>query len=470
MPSETNNNKTAESQAALTRSVVLVQPGGQHEVGSGSMCCREDSNMNSDDQKPSTKNGVSNLGAICSILVTAVGVGMLGLPNAVAAVGYIVGFVMFAACIGIAMVCCKLLQQAMWFAKVLALKAGSTTPVTTYEDIGTVAFGKAGMISVSVALHSALVGCSCIIALLMGKAAFRLWPSVSQAVWIIISCSVMLPFVWLRTMKHIGFVASTFGTASIVALTITVMVAGFMNMTNDGPCAWLEGSPSKTYSATVSSLWGLGTAFGTLTFAFAVTCTLPTILNDMERKEDVGKVIVAGVSATSVVYGAVAVCGYIGFGTLLMAPGVEDIFSVLEPGTHLATAMDVIVLLVCVTHYAVMINPTCRIVESQFAFSRDSIVFGSLVRTGLVVFTAIIAIFCGKFTALVDLIGSISFACVHMVFPPLFYMKLRTLTGLSNWSTRKEKTVTVFCFVLVILAVIGGAVGAVSSIKRFIGA
>jgi hypothetical protein len=132
--------------------------------------------------------------------------------------------------------------------------------------------------------------------------------------------------------------------------------------------------------------------------------------------------------------------------------------------------MDVIVLLVCVTHYAVMINPTCRIVESQFAFSRDSIVFGSLVRTGLVVFTAIIAIFCGKFTALVDLIGSISFACVHMVFPPLFYMKLRTLTGLSNWSTRKEKTVTVFCFVLVILAVIGGAVGAVSSIKLFIGA
>jgi hypothetical protein len=190
----------------------------------------------------------------------------------------------------------------------------------------------------------------------------------------------------------------------------------------------------------------------------------------MERKQDANKVIVAGVSATSVVYGAVAVCGYIGFGTLLMAPKVEDIFSVLEPGTSLATAMDAIVLLVCVTHYAVMINPTCRIVESQFACSRDHIVYGSLVRTLLVVFTAIIAIFCGKFTALVDLIGSISFACVHMVFPPLFYLKLRSLAGEHNWDSPKRKTVTVFCFVLVALAAIGGAVGAVSSIKRFIGA
>ena len=425
---------------------------------------REDSSA---EQKPKSKKGVSNIGAIANILVTAVGVGMLGLPNAIASVGYVCGFIMFLACIGIALICCRMLLQAMWLAKDMGSRCEPKVEVCTYEDIGTVAFGRPGRIAVGIALHSALVGCSCIIALLMGKAAHRLWPSVSQTGWIIISCAVMLPFVWLRTMKHIGFVASTLGTASIAALTLTVVIAGFMFVSYDGAFDWLEGSPSRSYTAKVSSLWGLGTAFGTLTFAFAVTCTLPTILNDMEHKKDAGKVIVAGVSATSAVYGAVAVCGYMGFGSLLISKGVEDIFSVLQTGTPLATAMDIIVLLVCITHYAVMINPSCRVLENQFAFSRDSLIFGSLVRTFLVVFTALIAIYCGKFTALVDLIGSISFASIHMVFPPLFLWKLKAKTGRSNWETKSDKILTVTCVVLLVLALIGGTVGAVSSILKF---
>jgi amino acid permease len=449
-----------ESTQDLTATVVRTR--------AGSMTAPYSTSVDStDESKPSAKKGVSNFGAICNILVTAVGVGMLGLPNAVASVGYILGFVMFVVCVGIAVVCCKLLQQAMWHAIDIGAKMDPPVHVTKYEDIGQMAFGRPGKVAVALALHSALVGCSCIIALLMGKAASRMWPSVSQTNWIIISCAVMLPFVWLRTMKHIGFVASTFGTASIVALTLTVVVAGFSYVSVEGPYDWLQGSPARKYTAKVSSLWGLGTAFGTLTFAFAVTCTLPTILNDMEHKKDAGKVIVAGVTATSVVYGAVAVCGYMGFGSLLMAKGVEDILSVLEPNTPLATAMDVIVLLVCITHYAVMINPSCRALESQFTFSKDSLVYGSLIRTGLVVFTALIAIYCGKFSALVDLIGSISFACVHMVFPPLFLWRLRMRVGLSNWSTRREKILTVSYAVLVFLAAIGGTIGAVSSIMKF---
>ena len=420
-------------------------------------------------EKPTKEVGVSNWGAVSNILTTAVGVGMLALPNAIAMAGYIVGFTMFLACIGIALLCCNLLQRSMWSAMEWQSARDPANPVRTYEDIGQVAFGSWGKHSVSLALHSALVGCSCIIALLMGKAAHRLVPLISQAMWIIIAIAVMLPFVWLRTMKHIGFVSATLGTASIFALTITVVVAGFLYMGNDGPFDWLEGSPARVYSAGMSSFWGLGTAFGTLTFAFAVTCTLPTILYDMEHKKDATKVISAGVAATSAVYGTVAVCGYIGFGSLLIAKGVEDIFSVFEPGTMLATCTDVLVLLVCVTHYAVMINPSCRVLENAFAWSRDNVIKGSLVRTLLAVFTAVIAIYCGKFTALVDLIGSISFACVHMVFPPMFYLKLRTMMGHSIWSTQREKALTVACAVIVFLAVLGGTIGSISSIRRFIG-
>jgi amino acid permease len=429
---------------------------------------RENSLESNISEKPSKKVGVSNIGAVCAILTTAVGVGMLALPNAIAQAGYVLGFTMFVICIGIALFCCDLQKRAMWYAMDIQARQDPSNPVKTYEDIGRVAYGRWGRLAVSIALHSALVGCACIIALLMGKAAFRLVPGISQTVWIIISCAIMLPFAWLRTMKHLGFVSATLGTASIFALTAIVVVAGIVYVNNEGPYDWIEGSPARVYSAGIDSIWGLGTTFGTLTFAFAVTCTLPTILYDMENKNDADKVIVAGVAATSFVYGTVGLCGYIGFGSLLIATGVDSIFSVLEKDSSIGIATDVIVLLVCITHYAVMLNPTSRVLEDSFEWSRNSPLRGSVVRTGLVVFTALIAIFCGQFTALVDLIGSISFACVHMVFPPLFYMKLRSMNGESNWTAVSEKAVSVSCVILVALAIMGGTIGSISSIKRFI--
>jgi len=84
--------------------------------------------------------------------------------------------------------------------------------------------------------------------------------------------------------------------------------------------------------------------------------------------------------------------------------------------------------------------------------------------------TALVAIFCGKFSALVDLIGSISFALVHMVFPPIFYLKLRTITGHSIYRTSKEKALTIACAILVLLALLGGTIGSVSAILNFINA
>jgi len=414
------------------------------------------------------EGGVSSFGAICNILTTAVGVGMLALPNAIAQAGYVPGFIMLVFCIGIALICCWFLKEAMWMAIDTRKKQDEKCSVSTYADIGSVAYGKIGSWSVAFALHSALVGCSCLIALLMGEALHRLIPSLPIWLWIIISCSVMLPFVWLRTMKHIGLVSATLGTASIAALTITVVVAGFMYISWSDPAYWIPGSPIRQYDAFGEKFWGIGTAFGTLTFSFAVTCTLPTILNDMEKKSQAGKVITYGVAATSLVYSLVALCGYLGFGSLLVGPGIGNIFAVLEQGTSIATCTDILVLLVCITHYAVMINPSCRAFEDSFAFSRENFMYSTILRTGLVVVTALVAIFGGKFTALVDLIGSISFALVHMVFPPIFYLRLRSLGGASNWTSRREKTLTVICVVLVVLACFGGTIGSISAVMHFI--
>ena len=61
----------------------------------------------------------------------------------------------------------------------------------------------------------------------------------------------------------------------------------------------------------------------------------------MEKKSQANKVIAYGVGATSLVYSLVAVCGFVGFGSWLVAPNVDNIFAVLEPGTPIATCTDI---------------------------------------------------------------------------------------------------------------------------------
>lgn len=424
--------------------------------------------------KPSDSNqtGVSSVGAVFNILATAVGVGMLALPNAVAKSGYLMGFGMFAFCVAVAVFCCFLLEKAMRLASAQS-RLDQGPSVRTYEDIGRVAYGKLGAGCVSGALHSALVGCCCLIALLMGKALFRLAPSVSQSVWIVISCAMMLPVVWLRTMKHLAMVTSTLGSASIAGLTLAIVVASIMYVSSDSGPHWLAGNPVREYDAFPSSLWSLGTAFGSLTFAFAVTCTLPTILHDMKQKGDSKKVIIAGLGATSAVYLTVTLAGYLAFGSLLLLDGIDDFVSIIEPKTAMSTCTDVLLLLVCVTHYAVVLNPTCRAAENMLGLStlkdaRKSLIYGSLVRSSLVVFTAIIAIYCGQFAALVDIIGSVSFALVHMVFPPIFYLKLQTMAGRTVFVSRQEKLVTVSSVTMIVLAAIGAVFGCASAITNLI--
>jgi amino acid permease len=418
--------------------------------------------------------GVSSVGAIFNILATAVGVGMLALPNAVAKAGYIVGFGLFVFCVGVAVFCCFLLEKSMRLAAIHVSKSSDPTrSVRTYEDIGRVAYGKIGAACVSGALHSALIGCCCLIALLMGGALHRLGPSISQSVWIVISCAVMLPFVWLRTMKHLAMVTSTFGSGSIAGLTVAIVIASILFVSEDKGATWLKGNPVREYSPLPTSLWSLGTAFGSLTFAFAVTCTIPTILHDMQTKKDAKKVIVIGLGATSLVYMTVTLAGYLAFGSLMLTDGVDGFVSILEPGTPIAIATDILLLLVCVTHYAVMLNPTCRALEDMMGISkmtdfRKSLVVGCILRSLLVAFTAIIAIFCGQFSALVDIIGSVSFALVHMVFPPIFYLRLETLAGRRIFNTRREKTITVLCVGLVVLAIVGAVFGCASSITTLL--
>jgi hypothetical protein len=42
------------------------------------------------------------------------------------------------------------------------------------------------------------------------------------------------------------------------------------------------------------------------------------------------------------------------------------------------------------------------------------------------------------------------------------------MMGYSIWSTQREKALTVACAILVFLAVLGGTIGSISSIRRFI--
>ncbi|KAF4744016.1 hypothetical protein FOZ63_019459, partial [Perkinsus olseni] len=75
------------------------------------------------------ETGQSNFSAVVNIILTGIGVGMLGLPGAIAQAGYVLGFILLLACGAEGLLDTHLLRKCM------------SSNTRNYEDIGRDAFG-----------------------------------------------------------------------------------------------------------------------------------------------------------------------------------------------------------------------------------------------------------------------------------------------------------------------------------------
>lgn len=401
-------------------------------------------------KKQSTVQGIIN------ILLTAVGVGMLTLSASIAEAGWVLGFAMFFVFGLLAILLCILLDRSM----VLAGEAAETE-ITKYEDIGKAAFGPWGFLAASVPLHLSLVGCSCALMALLAEYSRKLLVAEEdERVWLSHKAMVvwwglfMLPITWLKTMKHVGMVSSTVGVGAVFVMLLSIVAEGFKVF-----AAKVKEDKLPKYPAWPrDGIKSVGIPFAAFTLAFAVTCTVPTIIRDLEKRQKAKTVVTLGVLLTMVVYFLLTIAGYLAWGDEIESGSILDN---MDEKSFFAKLSQGSLILACACHYAVMLHPTCRAVEDLLNV-HEVAVKRTVLRSTLVVGTIAVAAFVTNLRIYVGILGAVTFAAIHSFLPPLFYWRLCHLRGVKLSMPSKAALASIMGMTLV-----GGYFGLKDALSSF---
>ncbi|KAF4676559.1 hypothetical protein FOL46_000021 [Perkinsus olseni] len=431
------------------------------ELELSSSSCSEFSEV--DGKNEGKADGTPDFTAIFNVVMTAVGVGMLALSKATASVGYLPGIILLLVCAVVGWIMVYLLYRC----RVMALHLGMEY-VPAYEELGEAAFGKVGKTIVAICLHISLIGTSCVLILLLGQNSYHIYDGISVTWWVIIWTVILLPVNWLKTMREIGYVSSTIGVASIIVSVIGLSVAGFVQAAdNNGDVDYEIGVPQP--------LTIIG-AYTTFSFSFSVTCGTTTVVHDMRNPTHAPKVFFFAFATLVVVYAVVTCAAYLGWGQGLLC--YDNVLDAMRKDVWGYISFVSIVVL-CATHYAVLLHPSCRAIEVLAGLEDGSpraqkwgkwptLVATCCLRSLLVVITAVIAITVPNFSLLVDYLSAVTYTLVHLIFPPLFYMRLRYLMSRSyenkelakaegNFGSKRATMRSLSLIFLMLVALLGSA-------------
>ncbi|KAF4697088.1 hypothetical protein FOZ60_011760 [Perkinsus olseni] len=364
--------------------------------------------------KGNTRGKTTTLGAMANLVMICIGVGILGLPLVMQQAGWIGGYILLVVAGA----------SSLWMGKHLA-DACSTysssdscgNPVfPSYQSLGYMTYGFIGKASVIVTMDIFMLGLCVILLVLFADNTLRIWPVLNRSSWILIYSGIMMPLVWIRSMKLIAWL-SIGGVVSVFATVAVVLVAGFSRMANRGS--------DDTITHSLFNYSDLGAAFGTLMTSFGLTAMIPSVMNNMEKPDKVGTSLYGAFAIIFSVYICLTVAGYGGFGNSIAQYG--DIVSAIS-GTTTSTLNDqgyaiiICILILCASHFLALFCPVATDCEKLIPPKAPKIT-AYVVRTALVGICAFFATVVPGVTDMISLLGSVCGMPNVMLLPLLFYWK-----------------------------------------------
>ncbi|KAF4688387.1 hypothetical protein FOZ60_002854 [Perkinsus olseni] len=402
----------------------------------------------------------SDIRAVLSLTLSAIGLGVVMLPTVFASCGWLGGVLVIT--LGALFASFALTRQYL----AISLTPSSKGPVYTYEDLGGVCFGKAGWIFTAIVVHLTMSGLCASLLVLLGENTTKLVPSISQRIWIVIWAVFFIPFTFLRTMHEVSYVAAI-GMVSILTLFAVVSANGLM--------VGLTTHEEIAHDIFVTDVTRLATNFGVCILAYNTTNSAATLVRDMAKPKHFVRVSRVAYVIIYAIYTAIGVCGYYGYGRKLIEHPILD--SIVPPGLAVSGVWSYItivaILLTCVPHYVVLLLPIVSSVEYVCRTrvdddSRSALFRRFLARVGCIIFTAIIAVAVPNLSSLLDLVGSITMVFMVAMMPCIYYVRVQQMnTGSFLVYVKSHKMESLIIAIILVWCIPMIVLGTYGAVQRF---
>ncbi|XAR65194.1 hypothetical protein NMG60_11009218 [Bertholletia excelsa] len=330
------------------------------------------------------------------------GVGILSIPFALSQGGWLTLPLLFL----VSTLCC--------YTGLLLRRCMDAEPlVKTYPDIGALAFGRTGRALVSAVIHLELYLVAVEFLILEGDNLNKLFPNTDFHVgvgagqcFVVLAAVVVLPTAWLRSMKVLAYLSAGGVVASWVLVGCVVWVGGV-----DG-VGFEENGVLWRWS-------GVATAVSLYTFCYSGHAVFPTLSNSIKDRSQFPKVLLVCFAVGTITYASMAIPGYLMFGDKVMSQVTLNL-----PTHKLSSKIAIYTTLINpIAKYSIIVSPIFQAIEDAPPFGKSRFM-GILVRTVVVISTAVVALTIPFFGYVMAFIGSFLSVCASVLFPCLCYLKI----------------------------------------------
>lgn len=370
-----------------------------------------------------------------NLVLTAVGVGVLALPLAIAQSGWAMGVLLLLVTWALS----QFMMHLLWKCIMTERRRGVVV-MDSYGSVGEAALGKPGRYLVSVATYIGLSAICVIILILLGGGLFSITGTLTRHAWIRIAALCILPLSWLPSLKEIG-VLSAVGVVGVCLVGIVVLAASIsLSDADRGDISPMPASPS-----------GLAMSFIEFMNSFTVAPVIPTIIAGMKTPAKFPKVSAYAFAIISLCFAVIGFAGYAGWGDQLLESdgNIISVISGTANGAVYKTICEVSIIVVSLSHFLVMFNPVALLSDSVVDLvpvQSSSLIIALRMagRSCVVGILLSLALFIPSFGTIVNLVGSTVVMPLQVLFPICFYLILCKEEILTFSQTRKFFTYSLF--------------------------